>query len=72
MNSHFGALLKSARKRRRLSRQNVADMVGISKSYVGELERGQCTPSLLIAARLSITLELCANLMAAKLLRGQP
>lgn len=70
MNSHLGAMLKAARRRERLSQQHVADMAGISKSYVCELEKGQSVPSLLIAARLSTVLDVSVGSMAAYLLKG--
>ena len=41
------------RAERRLTRQNLADALGINYQTVGYLERGECGPSLELAFRLS-------------------
>lgn len=71
MNHDLGAFLKNARLRENLTLQEVADMAQTSKSYVHEIEAGKSAPSLLIAARLSMALDVSVSSMAAHLLKGQ-
>ncbi len=55
-----------ARRRRRslhLSRATVAGVCGISAQYLGEIERGQANPTVLLVARLSRVLGFKLELM---------
>ena len=42
----FGEAVRRLRRQRRLSQEALADLAGINRSYLGEVERGQVTPSL--------------------------
>jgi transcriptional regulator with XRE-family HTH domain len=57
----FGALLRSIRLQRGMSRAVVARKVGIDERYYGVLERGKKLGSLLVLARLSQFMEFDAN-----------
>ena len=45
--------IEQARMARGLSRQDLADAVGVHYQTIGYLERGECSPSLASALRLS-------------------
>ena len=57
----FGALLRSIRMQRNMSRAAVARKVGIDERYYGVLERGKKFASLPVLARLSQFMEFDAN-----------
>ncbi len=44
----FGKRLRSAREKRNLSQEQVADQVGISVSYYAGMERGEENPTLAV------------------------
>lgn len=46
INIRFGATVRRLRRQHRLSQEVLADLAGINRSYLGEVERGQVTPSL--------------------------
>jgi DNA-binding XRE family transcriptional regulator len=50
--------LQTAREARDLSRQDLADAVGVHYQTVGYLERGEYSPSLVLALRIADTLDL--------------
>lgn len=49
----FGAVLRELRRARGLSQEGLALEAGYDRSYVGELERGQKSPSLRAIFRLA-------------------
>lgn len=53
-----GAELRRARRARRVTAQEVADEVGITRNYLGMLERGERAPSRVVAAELVRVLDL--------------
>lgn len=56
----IGKSIREARKRRRLSQEALAELAGINRSFLGEIERGEATPSIQ-------TLQKLANGMDVKL-----
>lgn len=65
----IGRILRKARERQRLSQSEVARRVGIGPAYVWLLERGERTPSMVVAELLADVLALrldeCRQLYAA-------
>ena len=49
--------IEQARMARGLSRQQLADAVGVHYQTIGYLERGEYSPSLALALRLALVLE---------------
>ena len=49
--------LKEARQEKKLSQQELADMVGVSRNTISSLETGQYEPSAKLAYVLCIALE---------------
>lgn len=42
----LGQLIKDARKKKKITQSELANALGISESYIKDLERGRSTPSL--------------------------
>lgn len=42
----FGQAIRDCRQRRGLSQESLADLAGISRGFLGEIERGEAVPSL--------------------------
>lgn len=48
--------LIKARKGANLTQQQLADRIGVDRSYIAHIERGKKTPSLPIATRIAVEL----------------
>ena len=59
----FGEVLRERRDRAGLSQEVLADMAGLHRNYVGQLERGQKSPSLGAIAVLARALETKPHLL---------
>lgn len=46
LNLKIGDRLKEIRIRRQMSLENVAELTGVSKPMLGQIERGQSTPTI--------------------------
>ena len=49
--------LRAVRKARGISQEELADLAGLHRTYVGSIERGERSPSLLNIARLALALK---------------
>lgn len=67
--ARLGAAVRAARLERGLSQEDLADLVGIHRTYVGDVERGQRNVGLRNIVRLANALDLTAAdlLMRARL-----
>ena len=54
--SNFGPVVRSLRQRQRWSQERLAELADLDRSYIGEIERGDVTPSLLTAQKLAAPL----------------
>lgn len=69
----LGELIKSKRETAGLSLQELADVCGVSKAHVWDLEQGNTeNPSLMLTLKLSVALGVPVNAFAATLLKGTP
>jgi len=59
----FNELIKQKRKEKKLTQQEVADAVGITRSYLSDIENGRYNPSFKKAIELAIFLEIDLNLL---------
>jgi len=53
----FGKRVREARQAKGLSQMALADLLGVTTTYIGRIERGERSPSLPTIARLAKTLE---------------
>jgi transcriptional regulator with XRE-family HTH domain len=44
--ARVGRVLRSCREKRGLSQEGLAEIAGLSRSFLGEIERGACVPSI--------------------------
>jgi transcriptional regulator with XRE-family HTH domain len=49
--------LEKARKQKKLTHQNVADLAGVKRQYYGMIENGERTPSVSTAKKIAKTLD---------------
>ncbi|MEV2908461.1 helix-turn-helix transcriptional regulator [Paenibacillus larvae] len=61
----FGAAIKTKRKERKMTQQEVSDVTGLSRNYISDLESGRYLPSVetLISLALPLSLDLNTLLM---------
>jgi transcriptional regulator with XRE-family HTH domain len=66
---YLGQLCYVQRKALRLTLDDVAKLVGTSKSYLWEIEHGQSAPSFMLVAKLCEALDLDIGAVAHSVLR---
>lgn len=57
----FGLAVRQLREARDWSQEELAEHAGLNRSYIGEIERGAATPSLITVAKLARAFELPAS-----------
>ena len=55
--------LRDARKSKRMTQNEVAEKVGVSRAYYADVERGRYNPSLWLMARLAKLLSINLNFL---------
>lgn len=63
---YFGRVVKNLREELRLSQEILADRADLNRTYLGEVERGVATPSLVTIVKISKALNLSASDLLAK------
>lgn len=61
----FGQALRTVREQRRLTQQQLADLAGLDRTYLGAIERGERNPSLSNLFKLANTLNVRLRDVAA-------
>ena len=59
----IGDVLKSARKKAGLTQLELSRMIGVSRAYYADVERGRYTPSLKVLSRLADILKIDLNFL---------
>lgn len=59
----FGRVLRKIRETRKLSQEELAARSGYHRTYVGQLERGEKSPSLRTLFNLAVTLEVAPSVL---------
>jgi transcriptional regulator with XRE-family HTH domain len=67
--SAFGRVLRSVRESRGLSQEGLAARAGYHRTYIGQLERGEKSPSLRTIFNLSSTLKVAPSTLVRRVER---
>ncbi len=65
----FGAAVRSLRLARGLSQEELADLVGIHRTYIGDVERGERNIGLLNVGRIAVALQIPLSALMAEVER---
>jgi transcriptional regulator with XRE-family HTH domain len=57
LSAAFGSAIRAARARRGISQEALADLVGVQRTYVVDLEAGRRNPTLRTISRFATALE---------------
>lgn len=49
----LGRVIRLERERRQLSQEALAELAGINRSFIGEIERGEATPTIATLQKLA-------------------
>ena len=73
LNQRFGRAIRHLREHRGWSQEKLAEAADLNRSYLGEIERGSASPSLVTVVKLANALDLSAgDLVARSLTPGTP
>ena len=61
----FGLEVRSVRKTLNISQEQLAYMAGVNRSHMGQIERGQKSPSLLTIERIAKALNCSPSLLVS-------
>ena len=65
LNRHFGIAVRRLREQRQLSQEQLAERADLNRSFVGEIERGLASPSLLTVTKLAQALQVSTAALVA-------
>ncbi len=65
MLNKFNDLIRQKRIEKKLTQQEVADNIGISRNYLSDIENGRYNPSFKNAIKLATFLEIDLNLLSS-------
>lgn len=66
VNDRFGHAVRALRESRHWSQERLAEQADLNRSYLGELERGGATPSLLTVLKLASALQVTPSALVAR------
>ena len=64
----FGQLVRQHRERLGLSQEDLAEQTGVSRNYIGMIERGETNPTLLVIHDLARSLQMTVPKFMAELI----
>jgi transcriptional regulator with XRE-family HTH domain len=70
LNDRFPCVVRQLRHERGWSQERLAEQADLNRSYVGEIERGLSTPSLVTADKLARALGVNLSTLVARCERG--
>ena len=70
--TYFGLTVRSSREERGWSQELLAEKADLNRSYLGEIERGSVTPSLVTVAKLAGALDLSPSRLLDRCEQGIP
>ncbi len=66
LEQRFGRAVREARATQGWSQEQLAEAADLNRSYLGEIERGLVTPSLLTAEKLATALQLRLSTLVSR------
>jgi transcriptional regulator with XRE-family HTH domain len=66
----FGRVIREQRTEKGLSQERLAEAADLNRSYLGEIERGEVTPSLATAEKLAAALRLRLSTLVSRCEQG--
>ena len=70
LNERFPSIVRQLRHERGWSQERLAERANLNRSYVGEIERGLASPSLVTADKLARALGINLSTLVARCERG--
>jgi transcriptional regulator with XRE-family HTH domain len=68
----FGDRLRQLRLERNLSQEKLAELARLHRNYIGHLERGEKTPSLVVLLRISDALSVSVGTLLSDFITQAP
>ena len=59
----FGLTIRKFRLEKGVSQEDIAEVIGIDRSYMGRLERGEASPSLSLILKIAKSLNISSSLL---------
>lgn len=72
LSKRFGQVIRQAREIKHWSQEKLAEQANLNRSYLGEIERGVVTPSLVTMEKLAQALEVSLSDLLARCERQYP
>lgn len=63
MSIRIAEVIKESRKNKNITQERLAELIGVSMGYIGQIEREETTPSVNVIAKLAEILGIDANLL---------
>ena len=70
LEQRFGRVVREARAKHGWSQERLAEVANLNRSYLGEIERGEVTPSLTTADKLASALRLTLSALVGRCEQG--
>ncbi|MGQ0622854.1 MAG: helix-turn-helix domain-containing protein [Panacagrimonas sp.] len=70
LEQRFGRVVREERAHKGWSQERLAEAADLNRSYLGEIERGLVTPSLVTAEKLAIALRLSLSALVGRCEQG--
>lgn len=68
--NRFGLAVRQLREAQGWSQERLAEQADLNRSYLGEIERGGVTPSLVTVVKLALALEVKPSVLMARCEEG--
>ena len=65
LTTNFGKTVREIRKTLNISQEKLASIAGVNRSHMGEIERGQKSPSLITVERIAIALSCSPSILVS-------
>ena len=66
LEARFGRAVREARSSAGWSQERLAEVADLNRSYLGEIERGEVTPSLITVGKLATALQMSLSALISR------